>query len=69
MNDRRRANGQFDDTDDSYNVEILIDDGFYTPHWQMHTRNVTLRNGELLRRSIERKGAQARVRRHQADEP
>jgi len=64
----RRVNGQFDDKDADYLVEVLRQyEGFRTA-WSREHRNVTLRNAEALRRKYEAQGLQARVL-HHADAP
>jgi len=63
---KQRINGQFDDKDDDYKVEKLVTVSGFIQTWQVEARNVTLRNGEQIRRRIEQSGGEARVR-HQSE--
>ena len=60
----RRINGQFDDSDDSYLVEVLRPVSGFITTWSRERTYVTLRNAELLRRQFEAQGLQARVLHH-----
>lgn len=57
----RRVNGQFDDGDADYCVEVLRTVSGYNQTWSRERRNVTLRNAELIRRGLEQKGLVVRV--------
>lgn len=63
----QRVNGQFDDSDAEYCVEVLRTVSGFNQTWSRERRNVTLRNAELIRRALESKGLEVRVL-HQADD-